>query len=1061
MKRLRLIITLVIIVFVVAIVIWRVGFYSPETERAESGVEPKVVTEPNKPAEPQKPSDANKPEMAVDVNERSRRERWPGRLADVGERRGPGRRPRRLRDVNEPIGRQRPIGRIAEANEPNKPADQNEPMEALNLKEVQMKDIIQKLAEWTGKVIIPDDEVMKQKITIYAPEKLPRNQALSIIYAALRAKGFVAEQTDDRIFLKPIAKAKLGPVLTVPPDLPLAAIENKSRIVQKFFKLKNYSPTRMGDIVLPLIGEHGYVSADENTGNLLVIDTVENLMRIQRIITQFDVPEAGETVTEIFTVRYGDPAEIVQLLRMLLSDEGSASARGSSRSIRDSRGRSRPSSRSRPGSSSSPSGASSSKPSAAATSVVIGPTQMPIVLIPEPRRKWIIARASPEDMKQIAEWIDRLDRKEPLESEYETISVTYADVSEVASRLNQWLQERPGTELKASVLVQPLTQARQIMIFGRKDMREMVKKLILEVDIPPGDFEQKVFKLKHADPDQIKKNLDELYGEDVPMRDTYYYYRYGAGSRRTVADVVKVISFPTMQQVTVIASPEKMRKIEEQIKDWDVPLDVEQVKPRIIELRNSDPVKMADLLTTLFSEEAGRGDDLLRLIFYPYSSQESKRKIVGPLYGQLTFEPVPGTRKIIVISKIPEAYEVIEQFIRDLDKREMAEVPKVITLKYADPEDLSVRLNAIFNEPGVAAPIWFSETGLSEYSMEETEEKTTGSSETGSTAEGQYTPPWSKARPKPDEMPISNVIGRIRFIPHPHSKSILVLAPPEFMDSIEEMIKELDVPGKQVMIKAVIVEVDHRSMTSLGLQLSSDEFRWAALGNENAVTALAQLSFLETHGSLTLDAGTNVTALIEFLVKNINAKILNQQTLWTKDNEKAEFFKGDSVAFLKGSTISPEGRVTSQNVEFEKVGMVLRARPSITPEKNVDMVINVLLWQLSSESVNNQPVRKGMETQTNMIVQDGQTIMLGGILFQEDSTIERKLPLLGDLPVVGGLFRHNETVQVNNEMLVFITPYVIDEPGKMSPETIEELERPKEKLKKVQEQLGTILDRNE
>ena len=103
------------------------------------------------------------------------------------------------------------------------------------------------------------------------------------------------------------------------------------------------------------------------------------------------------------------------------------------------------------------------------------------------------------------------------------------------------------------------------MIFGRKDMRTMVKKLIQEVDVPPGDFEQKVFDLKYADPDQIKENIDNLYGEDVPTWNTYYYYRYGAGSRRTAADVVKVISFPTMQQVTVIASPENMRKIEKAV----------------------------------------------------------------------------------------------------------------------------------------------------------------------------------------------------------------------------------------------------------------------------------------------------------------------------------------------------------------------------------------------------------------------------------------------------------------------------------------------------------------
>ena len=94
----------------------------------------------------------------------------------------------------------------------------------------------------------------------------------------------------------------------------------------------------------------------------------------------------------------------------------------------------------------------------------------------------------------------------------------------------------------------------------------------------------------------------------------------------------------------------------------------------------------------------------MRLLFYG-DEAEQKKKIVGPLYGQLTFENVPETKKIIVISKIPEAYEIVEQLILDLDRQEMAEIPKVVVLKYADPEDLSERLNAMFNEPGTIAPI--------------------------------------------------------------------------------------------------------------------------------------------------------------------------------------------------------------------------------------------------------------------------------------------------------------------------------------------------------------------
>ncbi len=93
-------------------------------------------------------------------------------------------------------------------------------------------------------------------------------------------------------------------------------------------------------------------------------------------------------------------------------------------------------------------------------------------------------------MKQIGEWIDKLDQQDPVKSEHETVQITYADVSEVADQLNEAMQQRIGSELQTSVLIQPLENARQIIIFGRAEIREMVKKLIEEIDIPSGLFQK-------------------------------------------------------------------------------------------------------------------------------------------------------------------------------------------------------------------------------------------------------------------------------------------------------------------------------------------------------------------------------------------------------------------------------------------------------------------------------------------------------------------------------------------------------------------------------------------
>ncbi|GAG48417.1 unnamed protein product, partial [marine sediment metagenome] len=185
-------------------------------------------------------------------------------------------------------------------------------------------------------------------------------------------------------------------------------------------------------------------------------------------------------------------------------------------------------------------------------------------------------------------------------------------------------------------------------------------------------------------------------------------------------------------------------------------------------------------------------------------------------------------------------------------------------------------------------------------------------------------------------------------------------------------------------------------------------------------------------------------------------KILNQQTLWTKDNEEASFFKGSEVPFLGGTTLIGGQGGSQQDITYELVGMELRARPSITPEDKVDMVVNVQISQLTEEREQNVPIRSQMNTTTNMIIQNNQTLLLGGILFQKDSKVEAKLPLLGDLPLVGSLFRHNSVIQTNSELLVFMTPHVIDEFAEELPEVTEEK---KEKLENIQEQLEATMEK--
>ena len=119
--------------------------------------------------------------------------------------------------------------------------------------------------------------------------------------------------------------------------------------------------------------------------------------------------------------------------------------------------------------------------------------------------------------------------------------------------------------------------------------------------------------------------------------------------------------------------------------------------------------------------------------------------------------------------------------------------------------------------------------------------------------------------------------------------------------------------------------------------------------------------------------------------------------------------------------------------------------------------------ELEPELINNQIATKKLNTTTHLIIDDGETIMLGGILFQKDSLIERKVPFLGDIPILGGFFRHEDTEQTNTELLMFITPYVVD--SNSSDEVKRQIEEPKERMEnvlaKLKKDLDVIIEPNE
>jgi type II secretory pathway component GspD/PulD (secretin) len=185
----------------------------------------------------------------------------------------------------------------------------------------------------------------------------------------------------------------------------------------------------------------------------------------------------------------------------------------------------------------------------------------------------IIKYAHKSDIEKIQKIIKMLSVPEnnsvtnsSSEPEYESISVMYVDINETALILNKIIAEiYPG-----KITIQPLTSSRQLLVFGKIPYREIVRKLMEEIEFPLNQLQRKTFQLKFADPEKIKSLIDILFMD----RNSSSMDNQRILSKETVITT----AYPSLKQIVVQASEDKMKEIEKLIEEWDSPFMFEEMK---------------------------------------------------------------------------------------------------------------------------------------------------------------------------------------------------------------------------------------------------------------------------------------------------------------------------------------------------------------------------------------------------------------------------------------------------------------------------------------------------
>jgi general secretion pathway protein D len=303
--------------------------------------------------------------------------------------------------------------------------------------------------------------------------------------------------------------------------------------------------------------------------------------------------------------------------------------------------------------------------------------------------------------------------------------------------------------------------------------------------------------------------------------------------------------------------------------------------------------------------------------------------------------------------------------------------------------------------------------------------------------------------------------------PYPSTNSLVITAPDPVYNSLRAVIDKLDARRAQVFIEALVVEVTTDKAAEFGIQwqdlsgVNSNNLR--AIGGTNFTTATGTnivgaatnigsvssgLNVGLIRGTVTLPGSStpilNLGMLARALESDNNANILSTPNILTIDNEEAKIVVGQNVPFVTGSQTSTTSGLTNpfQTIERRDVGLTLKVKPQIAEGGSVKLN---LFQEVSS--VSNTTVKGAADLITNkrsiestVLVDDGQIVVIGGLIQDDLQSSRDQVPVLGNLPIIGNLFKSNIRHRVKTNLMVFIRPYVLrdlDSPNRLTNERYE------------------------
>lgn len=452
----------------------------------------------------------------------------------------------------------------------------------------------------------------------------------------------------------------------------------------------------------------------------------------------------------------------------------------------------------------------------------------------------------------------------------------------------------------------------------------------------------------------------------------------------------------------------------------------------ILPLRRSPPEVVVTQLQTVFAKRANE------LIIVPV-------------------ETVPG---IMVMAAEPSLIKEVQLLARQLDveNRDTAKV-RVLQLRYLNPSDLAAQLNSLVQAGGAgqqpSKPMGDKQlSNIVQSAIDRANPAATVTTATNEDGEGSIAIPPARftgaaAAGQGDAQGSAQGSGQgsgsgtmaragagegITFSADDRNRALLVRSTFAEFQQIQEVVKTLDVPLAQVAIEATIVEVDINDALQFGVQAFLESSGITVRTSDTSAAAAPSgggfaATFSQTSG------GTSIDLVLSALQSVTNVRVISSPYLTVVDGGTSRLSVGDQIPYTVASqTSNSNGSVTvTQETDVRDVGVILNVTPRVSPDNSVllDVQQEVSSTRAVSTAAGTDPVIAQRSIDSQILVQSGATVLLGGLIQERTETTENGVPVVRRIPVVGNLFNRTKDTQTRSELLVMITPRVSRSGGQM------------------------------